>query len=85
MATVIGQLPEFDSQKDSITAYKEQVKLFIEANGIEEGQKVAVLLSVIGGKTYDLLWNLLARWNQRKSRHYHAILNQSIAERYHFH
>ena len=51
MATVIGQLPEFDSEKDSVTVYVERVKLFIEANGIKDDRKVAVLLSVIGGKT----------------------------------
>ena len=54
MATVIGHLPEFDPEKDSITAYVGRVKLFIEANGIEDGRKVAVLLSVIGGKNYDV-------------------------------
>ena len=56
MAAVIGQLPEFDAEKDSITAYVGRVKLFIEANG----RKVPVLLSIIGGKTYDLLRNLLS-------------------------
>jgi hypothetical protein len=28
-----------------------RVKLFIQTNGIENGQKVAVLLRIIGGKT----------------------------------
>ena len=36
----------------------ERVELFIEANGIKDARKVPVLLSVIGGKTYDLLRNL---------------------------
>ena len=57
---VIGQLPEFNAQTDSLTAYVERVKLFIEANGIEDARKVPVFLSVIGGKTYDLLQNLLS-------------------------
>ena len=56
MATaVIGQVPEFNPETDSLTAYVERVKLFIQANGIEDARKVPVLLSVIGGKTYDLL------------------------------
>ena len=54
MAAVIGHLPEFDPEKDSITAYMGRVKLFIKANGIEDGRKLAVLLSVIRGKTYDV-------------------------------
>ena len=51
MATVIGQLPEFNPDSESLTTYVERVKFFIEANGIEDARKVAVLLSVIGGKT----------------------------------
>ena len=57
---LIGQLSEFDSTKDSITTYVARVKLFIEANGIDKGRRVPVLLSLIGGKTYDLLRNLLS-------------------------
>ena len=60
MATVIGQLPPFNPESESLTTYVERVKLFIEANGIEDGRKVAVLLSVIGGKVYSLLRNLLS-------------------------
>ena len=60
MTALIEQLPEFDPQKDSVTAYVRRVKLFMEANGIEDGQKVAVLLSVIRDKTYDLLQNFLS-------------------------
>ena len=60
MATVIGQLSEFNADNESLTAYVEQVKLFIEANGIEVTRKVALLLRDIGGKTYVLLCNLLS-------------------------
>ena len=30
------------------------------ANSIADDKKVAVFLSVVGGKTYSLLWDLLA-------------------------
>ena len=61
MATaVIRQVPEFNPETDSLMAYVERVKLFIQANSIEDARKVPVLLSVIGGKTYDLLRNLLS-------------------------
>ena len=36
------------------------MKLIIQVNGIEDVHKVPVLFSVIGGKTYDLLQNLLS-------------------------
>ena len=94
MAGVIGHLPEFDSQKDSITAYVERVRLFIQANGIEDSRKVPVLLSVIGGKTYDLLRNLLSPTDPKDKTFDELVAKLSdhfepkpivIAERFHFH
>ena len=55
----IGRVQEFDAETESITAYLERVQLFITANAVEDNKKVAVLLSVIGSKTYSLLRNLL--------------------------
>ena len=59
MAT-IGQLPEFQTDNERISDYLERVQLFFEANGVEEGKRVPVLLTAIGRKTYALLSNLLA-------------------------
>ena len=95
MATaVIGQLLEFNPETDSLTAYVERVKLFIEANGIEDARKVPVLLSVIGGKTYDLLRNLLSPTDP-KDKTFDELVEALkghyepkplvIAERFHFH
>ena len=95
MATaVIGQVPEFNSEMDSLTAYVEQVKLFIQANGIEDARKVPVLLSVIGGKTYDLLRNLLSPTDP-KDKTFDELVEALkghfepkplvIAEHFHFH
>ena len=38
----------------------ERANLYFEANGIKEEKQLAVFLSSIGGKTYELLQNLLA-------------------------
>ena len=94
MAAVIGQLPEFKPESESLTTYVERVKLFIEANGIEDARKVAVLLSVIGGKTYALLRNLLSPTDP-KTKSFDEIVAALkehyepkplvIAERFHFH
>ena len=95
MATaVIGQVPEFNSETYSLTAYVERVKLFIQANGIEDARKVPVLLSVIGGKTYDLLRNLLSPTDP-KDKTFDELVEALkghfepkpivIAERFHFH
>ena len=59
MATV-GRIEEFNPEKERISAYLERVELFFIANGVEDAKQVATLLSVIGGKTYALLSDLLA-------------------------
>ena len=95
MATaVIGQVPEFNPETDSLTAYVERVKLFIQVNRIEDARKVPVLLSVIGGKTYDLLRNLLSPTDP-KDKTFDELVEALkghyepkplvIAERFHFH
>jgi len=58
--TTIGQMQEFDSSSDQISTYLERIEIFFQANGIADGKKVAVLLSIIGRKTYSLLSDLLA-------------------------
>ena len=59
MAT-FGRVQEFHLDSESITAYIERVQLFYAANDIAVDKKVPVLLSLIGGKNYELLRNLLA-------------------------
>ena len=49
-------LGKINLEMDSLMTYVERVKLFIQANGIEDARRVPVLLSVIGSKTYDLLY-----------------------------
>ena len=76
MATVTGQLPECSPESESLTTYVERVKLFIKANGIEDGRKVAELLSVIGGKTFTHSSETYCRqWTQRRSRSMRSSLN----------
>ena len=58
--TFVGQFPEFNCQTDSFKSYVERAKFFFEANSIVEGKQLAVFLSSIGGKTYDLLRSLVA-------------------------
>ena len=50
MAT-LGKIQEFNPDSDSVNAYIERVNLFFVANDVAEGKRVAVFLSVIGGKT----------------------------------
>ena len=59
MAT-IGQMEEFCPETKNFSAYVEHVKFFFAANGIDTDKKVPVLLSINGGKTYALLWDLIA-------------------------
>ena len=50
MAT-FGKVQEFNPDSDSVTAYFGRVNLFFTANDIPLAKRVAVFLSVIGGKS----------------------------------
>ena len=57
---VLGSLGEFDPRSDSIiSSYLERMQIYFEVNSIKEDRKVAVLLTVVGVKTYETLQNLL--------------------------
>ena len=59
---VLGSLGEFDYRTDSVSSYLERMQLYFEANAVADDRKVAVLLTVIGAKTYETtLRSLLAR------------------------
>ena len=56
----LGAIKEFDSDVDRITPYLERVALFLTANGVGEDAAVPAFLSIIGGKAYAMLRDLLA-------------------------
>ena len=58
MAT-FGQVQEFNLDSKQTSAFLERVQLFFQANDIAAEKQVPVLLSIIGGKTYALLSDLL--------------------------
>ena len=58
--STIGQMQEFELEKEKVSTYLERLQMFIVANNIADDKKVPVLLSVVGGKTYALLNSLLA-------------------------
>ena len=95
MATAkFSQLDAFNPDSDSVTAYIERVHLFFTANDIPDKKTVPVFLSTIGGKTYELLRNLVAptppetlklsKLTTVLKRHYEPK-PLIIAERFHFH
>ena len=58
--TTIGKIESFDDTKENWETYVERVEQFFLANDIDDDHKVPTLLSLIGGKTYTLLRDLLA-------------------------
>lgn len=59
MATWIGAIGPFEATSSQWSYYSERLTEYLVANGITDGRKkVAVLLSVVGGPTYDLLCDL---------------------------
>ena len=94
MAMSYGRMQEFQPDLESISAYLERVHLFFSANDIRADKQVAVLLSVIGAKTYTLLRSLVApALPQDKSfgelqqhlKHHFEPEPLVIAERFRFH
>ena len=55
-----GRISEFVVEDERISAYLERVELYFGANDIANEKKVAILLSVIGAKTYAVLRSLVA-------------------------
>jgi len=52
---LIGSVGPFDGTVEHWASYKERLEQFFAANNVPAEKHVAVLLSVIGGKTYELL------------------------------
>ena len=64
MATY-GKINEFDPENDKIGVYLERVDLFMEANELAGEKGVPVFLSLIGGRAYSLLRDLVAPENPK--------------------
>lgn len=94
--TQLGSIESFDPAQEDWSSYSERFEQFVIANGLADDEKkiVAVFLTSIGSKTYNLLRNLTApdkpsdfKWadlTKTLSEHFNPkpIV---IAERFHFH
>ena len=60
MAVAIGRMKEFNPDQETVTAYLERFKLYVEVNDIEDAKKVPILLTVMGAKHYSLIQGLVA-------------------------
>ena len=58
--TSYGHIDQFRSENESIEAYLERVDIYFRTNEISDKKKVSIFLSVVGGKIYSLLRDLLA-------------------------
>ena len=95
MAAIIGQIEAFRSESDDWEQYTERLEQYFLANSIDgDARKLAVLLTVIGSKTYALLSDLLAP-EKPATKSYAELVEVLkvhlkpkrliIAERFHFH
>ena len=89
-----GNLKEFNPDVESIAAYLERAEVYFTANDIAESKQVPVFLSVLGGRIYSLLRDLLApaRPDEKTFPELAEVLKNHfqpkplvIAERYYFH
>jgi len=85
----IGKIEAFDETNDSLNAYVERVEEHFITNDIKEDKQVAVILSLMGNKTYGLLRNLSApaKPSNQSLKTIVETLQKPllIAERYRFH
>lgn len=87
-AFAMGRIGEFDDSQEVIDAYMERMEHWMAANNIEgpppdqenaKDQRVSVLLTVIGAKTYGVLRNLLTRQDvHRAARHFENPLQATV-------
>lgn len=66
--TNIGKLGEIQKGKESFVNYAERMEQFLVANEVKDEKKVAVLLSVIGPATYEILKKFLQEKLQKTLR-----------------
>ena len=91
---VLGQLHEFQPDRESFTVYLERVKIFFVVNDIPAEKKVPVYLNSVGGTAYGVLRNLVAPDNPMDKTFEEIVTKLTehydpkpliIVERYHFH
>ena len=95
MATAqIGTIEPFDTSANDWETYVARLEQFLEANGIANDKKVATLLTLIGGPTFQLLNNLVSPDNPKDKnlgelkdalKQHFSPATLEIAERYRFH
>uniref|UniRef100_A0A023FHF5 Tick transposon n=1 Tax=Amblyomma cajennense TaxID=34607 RepID=A0A023FHF5_AMBCJ len=54
----VGKFDTFDERSDSFESYLERFELYVLANDVAEGKKLAVFLTVVGPRVYEVLKNL---------------------------
>ena len=60
MSGLFGSVGEFKEGEEDWPQYAERVQHYFTANGVAEGKKVPVFLSLIGAKEYKLVSSLVA-------------------------
>ena len=58
--TLIGHIEPFQLGSDDWDQYTERLEQYFLANGIPEDKRVAAFVTIVGGKTYSLMSNILA-------------------------
>jgi hypothetical protein len=58
MAAYIGKIEAFDETIEPWSSHVERLGQYSKANKVDDSLKIALLISLIGGKTYNLLRTL---------------------------
>ena len=88
---MIGPIKEFNPDNKRIRPYLKRLALFLRANKIADDDKVPAFLTVIGGRAYTLLCDLLSPTKPEDTAYADLVSTLHdpkplvIAERFHFH
>lgn len=94
MAALVGTIRPFDENAEQWSSYTERFEYFAIANKIQDNVMVPTFLSVMGGKTFNLLRSLVqpAKPGDKSFQEIATILRNHyspkplvIAERFRFH
>lgn len=93
MMSIIGSMEPFDTKQGQFDSYMERLEQYFIVNSIVEAKQKAVLITLIGSETYEVLKNLISP-SKPKEVSYDTIVQvltkhlcqkkNVTTERYHF-
>ena len=76
--STFGRIEQFDPELELFATYEERIRLFFEANDIAEEKKVPIFLSIIGTRSYSLLFVTPGQTERQRPQNTHGSLKGTL-------